>query len=272
MSDDELDEVFKVPLAEFTIARNALAARLKKEGSKAEAERVKSLAKPSVSAWTVNQLYWKHREQFNQLIAAGERFAQAHASQLSGTPADTRGPLEARREALSSLARLADTLLREAGHNPASDTMRRITTTLEALSASSSLIDARGAGRLTEDIDPPGFDLFAALIPDGGGGVHAPAKSATIPPSESPAIEEGKAALEAAERKLRETQTRVQEGIAHAEDTDRNRRDAEEHLKKATAAAEHAYARLRGLHESLAEAERQVEKARQKWERLTKRT
>jgi hypothetical protein len=271
MSDDELDEVFKVPLAEFTIVRNALAARLKKEGNKAESERVKSLAKPSVSAWTVNQLYWKHREQFNQLIAAGERFAQAHASQLSGTPADTRGPLEARREALSSLARLADTLLREAGHSPASDTMRRITTTLEALSASSSLIDARRVGRLTEDIGPPGFDLFAALIP-GGGGVHTSAKSATILPSESPAIEESKAALEAAERKLRETQTRVQEGIAHAEDTDRSRRDAEEHLKKATAAAEHAYARLRSLHESLAEAERQVEKARQKWERLTKRT
>jgi hypothetical protein len=271
MSDDELDELFKLPLAEFTIARNALAVRLKKEGSKAEAERVKSLAKPSVSAWAVNQIYWKHREQFNQLITAGERFAQAHASQLSGTPADTRGPLEARREALSSLARLADKLLRDAGHNPASDTMRRITTTLEALSASSSMIDARRAGRLTEDIDPPGFDSFTALIPEGGV-AHAPGKSATILPSESPAISESKAALEAAERKLRETQTRVQEGIAQAEETDRNRREAEEHLKKATAAAEHAYARLHSLHGSLAEAERQVEKARQKWDRLTKRT
>ena len=56
---DDIDELFKLPLAEFIGARNELATRLKKSGQANDANLVKTLAKPSVSAWTVNQLYWK---------------------------------------------------------------------------------------------------------------------------------------------------------------------------------------------------------------------
>ena len=78
--DDDVDSLFKVPLSEFTAARNELAARLKKGGRGNEADFVKSLVKPSVSAWTVNQLYWEYRDEFDQLIAAGERFRQAQSA------------------------------------------------------------------------------------------------------------------------------------------------------------------------------------------------
>jgi len=54
--EDEIDALFKLPLGEFTPARNALAARLKKAGEQAEADAVKALPKPSVAAWVVNQL------------------------------------------------------------------------------------------------------------------------------------------------------------------------------------------------------------------------
>src|SRR5687768_4591616 len=90
--DDELDALFKVPLAEFTGARNTLAARLKKSGRGDDATLVKALGKPSVSAWAVNQLYWNHRKEFDQLISSGERF---HKAQTSGKIADMRGALEA---------------------------------------------------------------------------------------------------------------------------------------------------------------------------------
>src|SRR5215471_16331527 len=69
----EVDALFKVPLGEFTSERNALAARLKKAGHQAEANEVKALGKPSVSAWVVNQLYWRHRDLFERLTDAGER-------------------------------------------------------------------------------------------------------------------------------------------------------------------------------------------------------
>jgi hypothetical protein len=57
----DVDALFKLPLDEFTSARNALAAQLKKVGKQAEAIEVKALVKPSVSAWVVNQLYWQQR-------------------------------------------------------------------------------------------------------------------------------------------------------------------------------------------------------------------
>src|SRR5207237_858929 len=86
--ENEIDALFALPVADFTGARNALAARLKKDGRTNDAERVKSLQKPPVSAWAVNQLYWRHREAFDRLLATGEQFRKAQASQLSGKAVD----------------------------------------------------------------------------------------------------------------------------------------------------------------------------------------
>src|SRR5882724_5924887 len=166
--EDDVDALYRLPLAEFTAARNTLAAMLKKDGrgdEKAEAERVKGLVKPSISAWAVNQLYWNHRDTFDRLMATGERFRQAQASRLARKVADMRGALDARRDALSHLSDLATALLRNAGHNPTPETIHRITTTLEAMSAYATLPDASRPGRLTHDVDPPGFESLAALIP-----------------------------------------------------------------------------------------------------------
>src|ERR1700752_3431397 len=102
-------------MAEFTAARNGWGGRLKKAGKDQEAERVKTLPKPSLPAWVVNQLYWRHRKAFDRLIDAGDLFRKAQGAQLSGKNADMRGPLDARREALSELTRLTVGVLRPAG-------------------------------------------------------------------------------------------------------------------------------------------------------------
>jgi hypothetical protein len=110
-SEDEgagdVDALFQLPLPEFTAARNALASRLRKSGRAGDAETVKGLQKPPVSAWTVNQLFWKHRAAFEKLLEAGQKFRTAQAAQLNGRGTDIRGPLEARREALADLSRRA---------------------------------------------------------------------------------------------------------------------------------------------------------------------
>src|SRR5438128_11611080 len=163
--DDDIDALFKLPLTEFVGARKALAARLKQNGFVSEAEGVKALAKPSISAWTVNQLYWRHREAFDELIATGQRFRKA---QVTGKMVNMREALDARREALSHLSDLATEALRDAGHNPSLDTLRRIATTLEALSVATSISDRPTLGRLTHDIDPPGFDSLGSFTPSAG--------------------------------------------------------------------------------------------------------
>src|SRR5437899_4426387 len=143
--DDDIDALFKLPRTEFISARKALAARLKKNGLVSEAEGVKALAKPSISAWTVNQLYWRHPEAFDELIATSQRFRQA---QTTGKMVNMREALDARREALSRLSDLTTEALRAAGHNPSLDTLRRIATTLEALSVATSISDRPTFGRL----------------------------------------------------------------------------------------------------------------------------
>src|SRR5262245_28485059 len=137
--EQDIDALFSLPLTEFTSARNALAARLKRDKRQAETEFVKALLKPSVSAWAVNQLYWKHRQAFDQLVATSQRFREAQAAQLAGKAADIQGSLDNRRESLSNLSRLAAEVLRDSGHSPTPDIMRRITGTLEAISAYATL-------------------------------------------------------------------------------------------------------------------------------------
>jgi hypothetical protein len=166
--DDEIDALFRLPLAKFTGSRNALASRLKKDGRANDAERVKLLTKPSISAWTVNQLYWDHRDAFDELIAIGKRFRSGPTSRSTNKAASMRDSLDARREALANLSELATELLTDAGHSPTPDTIRRITTTLEALSAYALLGNGPTSGRLTNDVDPPSFESLASLMSGAG--------------------------------------------------------------------------------------------------------
>src|SRR5262249_38372729 len=155
--EEDVDALFKLPVAEFIGARNNLASLLKREGRADDAASVKALAKPSITAWAVNQLHWRHRDALDRLLEAGRRFQQAQASSAASKIAALRESLDARRDALSHLSELATVLLRDAGHNPTPDTMHRITTNLEALSVYATLSTGPTLGRLTHDVDPPGF-------------------------------------------------------------------------------------------------------------------
>lgn len=287
----EVDDLFRVPLSEFTAARNALAARLKKSGRGDEAGFVKALGKPSISAWAVNQLYWNHRTAFDRLISSGERF---HKAQASGKGADMRAALDARREALTQLAEFATSLLGNAGHNSAPETIHRITTTLEALSAYASRSDAPRAGRLIQDVDPPGFESFGSSIPS------AKTETARATPSTRSSgtatsrqrkdnderelketrkanIAAARATLQEAKRSLTEARAKVQslesgqkKALVEAKEAEKQKREAEERLKKATAASEDAARRAKSVGAEAQEAARAVEDASRKVDKASK--
>ena len=295
--NDDLDALFKLPLSEFTGARNALAARLKKSAHEEEAAHVKTLAKPSISAWAVNQLFWNHREEFDELIASGERFHKAQKSRSNAKVADMRAALDDRREALTNLSDLAASVLRDAGHNPAPDIIRRITTTLEGISAYASRSDAPRPGRLTGDIDPPGFESFGSSIPTGGMEKQKEASGtrATVGKKQSPSgakqepdarqLEETrKAKLAAARVSLQDTKRSLTEArakaksleglrkkaLANAKEAEKNRRDAEERLEKAKAAADEAARRVRSIADEAVEAASAVEEEERKVEEASR--
>ena len=299
--DDDFDTLFQLPLAEFIAARKTLAARLKKDGRADDAERVKLLAKPSISAWAANQLYWQHREAFDRLIATGQRF---HKAQTSGKVGDMRGALDARREALSDLSDLATTLLREAGHNPSLDTVRRVTSTLEGISAYASLSDGPTPGRLTQDVDPPGFDSFAGFIPSSsatrvtsrGRPTGKPVASASktsgavsaktrqdsseakrLEASRQAKIGVAKIALQNAKKSLTTARTKVESLEATkkmadtvAKEAEKQRREAEQRFKRASAASEEAAERARTVATELGEATKTLEDTKRSVENATK--
>ena len=239
------DELFRLPLAEFTAARNVLAAKLKKDGDTEESDRIKALSKPPVSAWVANQLYWKHRHAFDRLLAAGDEFRKAQAAQLAGKSADLRGPLDARRETLGELTKLAATVLGEAGHPSSPEMMRRIMTTLEALATYGDHPGGPPLGRLTADVDPPGFEALAALVPAGthhrSGGAGGKAAPRVIPfnqPKPQRAARktgDGAEDLRRAEQERQERQNEARKAL----------REAERALSEARRAAERARADMK---------------------------
>jgi len=252
---------------------------------------VKALPKPSASAWAVNQLYWQQREAFDRLMLAGERFRKAQAEQLSGQPADLREPLSARGKALTELTRHAATTLREAHHQATPLLMRRLTLTLEALSAYGTQAEGVRAGRLTKDVDPPGFDSLAALVPRVGGHPKASGTRSRLlsfdrpaPPdpaaagsaeertqlakarqaahkAATEALEEAQAATRAARAALKSAEDKARKAAGRVKETEAEKLNAEQALERATAVADEARQEARRLTAAAAEAAEALENA-----------
>ncbi|MBZ0233236.1 MAG: hypothetical protein K8M05_12975, partial [Deltaproteobacteria bacterium] len=152
MNDSEVEaaaeELYGAALSAFTSERKRLADRLKASGSKASAAVVGKLPKPSMSAWVVNQLWRREREDMDSLLAAGSRVREG----------DGRG-LDEQRRALAGLRAKAATVLEGDGHAASPATIQRVATTLQALSALGTW-EPDAPGRLVADRDPPGFDVM----------------------------------------------------------------------------------------------------------------
>ncbi len=155
----ELDRLYSLPAAEFVKARNELAKRLRSSGDRDGANRVKKLAKPSVTAWAVNQLAFRARSELDGLRATGEQVRAAH---LAG-PGEQQAAAKARRDAIANLRVIAEVALQEVGVTPGRSHRQRISQTLEVLSSQSTEEESQRAGRLSTDLEPAGFDALTDL-------------------------------------------------------------------------------------------------------------
>ena len=150
----KIDELYRLPLAEFTPARNALAKTLPKE----DAKLVKTLEKPTVVPWAVNQVYWRARATYDRLMKSGEKLRTAQIAALEGRAADVRAASETHRRAISEAVAEAERLASASGAKPGADALAR---TFESLSLATS---APGPpGRLTDALQPAGFEALAGL-------------------------------------------------------------------------------------------------------------
>ena len=150
-----IEDLYKLPLDEFTRARNALAKSL----PAGEKKDVGSLVKPSLAMWVVNQLYWKDAPTYKALVDASEKLRAAHRAALTGRSVDTRKADELHKATLDkALARA----IADAGRQGIrlTDTVRdAVRRTLAALPTDEP------AGRMTREPPPAGFSLLTGMKP-----------------------------------------------------------------------------------------------------------
>ena len=154
--DAKIDELYRLPLNEFTGARNALAKSLTAD----EAKRIKALAKPTVVPWAVNQVYWRARGTYDRLMKSGEKLRAAQIAALEGRAADVRAASDAHRRAVGDAVAEAERLAAPAGAKPGADALAR---TFESLSLATG--EPEPPGRLTDALQPAGFEALTGITP-----------------------------------------------------------------------------------------------------------
>src|SRR5262249_8485003 len=124
------------------------------------AREVRSLKKPTVVPWAVNQVFWKARSTYDKLMERGSALRAAQIATLKGRKSDVRAAMEAHRAAVGEAVRRAQQIAWEAGLSPDPDQLARM---LEALSLAAT--PPSHAGRFTEPIEPQGFEALAGVTP-----------------------------------------------------------------------------------------------------------
>lgn len=231
--EEQVDELYAAPLDEFTQRRNELAKTLRTDGRRGEADEVRTLAKPTLPAWVVNQLARRDRRDVDLLLDAGHRLRRTQGG--GGVSRDQLDEaVRTERAALQRLLPAARRILAERGATPGSAVLERVSRTLRAASASDEGRELLARGRLTAELEAPGFELLAGLAPQAGSTARAARTK-----------EQGETA------NRREALKAARENVAAASERARA-------LKKDVAAAEH----------ELAEARRQAERLEERTEAL----
>lgn len=237
--DDDIDALYRLPLGEFTAARNALA---KKTGGE-EGARIRKLEKASTPAWGVNQLYWNDRPLYDQLIKAADELRKTHRALLAGKSVDLQKAEAAHRErARAGAARIRE-LLGAAGEAVTDATMNAVSETLDALPAADET-----PGRLIKPLKRMGFEALAGVTPAPPGArklaLVDKGKSKALPPPPKPSA--------AKQREIEAAEIRIRTAEAEERQAEKELEQARRAVQRAEQALELGVARRKKLEQELA--------------------
>ena|SRR5688572_2171221 len=234
-NDDAVAALYKLPLGEFTAARNALAKKLGPAAGD-----VRTLEKPNVAAWAVNQLYWQRRPAYDALMRAAQAMRTAHTQMLSGRKADVPQADSVHRDAIRAATQSIRELAQAAGETLSAGTLEAIGETLRSLPTDEP------PGRLTKPLQPLGFGALMGIGVKGPESrVHSPESKVQSPASkvQSSAAERATAKKEAAESAKKRKE--AEKALRGAEAAERDAESALSEARKAVAKVERDYAATR---------------------------
>jgi hypothetical protein len=157
------DELYALTPAEFTAARDERAREARQAGQRDDAAAIKKLARPTASAWLVNQLSREAPDQLGRLVEVAEALEEAQRT-LAGDR--LRELSSQRRHIINDLLPQAADIASRAGQPASAVVMGEVRATLEAALADSAARAAVQSGRLTKSLAYAGLgevDLTAAL-------------------------------------------------------------------------------------------------------------
>ncbi len=173
------DDLYALPLADFTPARDALAKEHK--GDKALAAAIKGLRKASVAAWVVNLLVRRDPDQVDQVLAVGEALRDAQEN-LDAT--QLREFTKQRRQLTASVTTAARRMAREEGVRTTDSVAEQVEATLTAAMLEPDAARAVRSGLLVTALSATGLgdlDLSGAVAVPEALGFSATARPAAAP-------------------------------------------------------------------------------------------
>ena len=256
------DELYGLPPAEFTAARNTRVRELR-DGDRQLSVAVQELRKSSPAAWVVNALVREEPDELADVLALGEAFRAAQGSLDRDVLADLG---RQRRQLVTAVAKRAGELAASLGHPVSGSVLEEVAQTLQAAMADEDAAAAVTSGRLVRALTTVGLEVDltdAVAVPDGR------LRIAPAPPKAKPRDDVEKRELEEARDEAKAAEKRAKDAATDLEDVERrmarlgHRRDelAEERTDLED--------QLRAVKADIASAEREARSLDRELDRLT---
>jgi hypothetical protein len=264
--DSVTDELYALQPGEFTATRNERAKQARTDGDRALAEQIRTLDKPTTSAWLVNQLARQLGDQLEPLIALGRELREATAN-ISGE--ELRALTRQRHQLVHALVQEARRFGARHGTKVTDAVAGEVQRTLDASLADPGVAEAVLSGRLAHATEYAGF----------GGpmtGQGAPTSRPTTrkrPPERGATAkaqvtdlaarrrESAQRALTDAEERLRTARSEHESAAKAEEDASASREQAEQRLERLRAELDTAHQDARAVGQAERRASERVKRA-----------
>lgn len=252
--DDVGHRLYGLPLGEFVSERNKAAGEARKAGDRSRADAISALPKPSLAAWTINQLARSDRRDVDLLLDSGNSLLQAQRATLQG--GDRRDLDEARAAVEKQIARLAEAAARILEERASPKTLERVEETLRGAAITEDGRERLATGTFVKETSETGWDVVALL------GADLPARRPSREKPERPVRDAPRVETRDAEREKRAAiRADLREARTLRSELSQRVREAERRQAQAEAERSAAQKELEAARSELADADARIERA-----------
>jgi hypothetical protein len=260
------DELYGLPLPEFTPARDGRSRELKKSEPELAAA-VKALRKASVAAWVVNLLVRREADQVGQVLGVGAALREAQDS-LAGD--ELRALTRQRRQLTGAVTARARAVAAESGQRVTQAVADQVEATLTAAILDEGCARAVRSGLLVNALAATGVDAVdlgsAVALPEALGFTATPRAAEAAPRPELhvvPDPEADRKALAAARAELEEAEAELADAAADLEDVTARVHDLEARGLQVQGEIDELRRRLADLESQAEEVDEDLDEAEQ---------